>query len=134
MKTLKTTPEYCTGCRLCVLGCSFHHEEAFSEALARMHVQADEARWNFAPVVCRQCADAPCVDACPTGALTRDAASGGLHLDQDACTGCRSCEDACPYQAMVFNDDTNQVQPCDLCGGKPECAAACPHGAIEYTE
>jgi len=134
MKTLKTTPQYCTGCRLCVLGCAFHHTQAFSEALARMRIRADEARWDFAPVVCQQCPDAPCVDACPTGAIIRDPATGALHLDENVCAGCRACEDACRHHAIVFNEDTGLVQLCDLCGGSPACVASCPHGAIEYSE
>lgn len=134
MKTLRPVPPQCTGCRLCLLGCSFWHEDAFSEALARLQVRADETRWRFEPVVCRQCPDAPCLEACPVGAISRDGATGGLRLDGDACTGCGSCVAACRYQAILFNDDTNRVQLCDLCGGEPECVRACPHGAIVYAE
>ncbi len=133
MKTLKPAPELCTGCRLCLLGCSFRHEEAFSEARARLKVHADEVRSRFEPVVCRQCADAPCIQACLTEAISRDAITGAVLLDANACIGCRACEEACNYGAIVFSDDTGRVQLCDLCGGAPECANSCPHGAIEYT-
>jgi len=43
---------------------------------------------------------------------------------------CEDCVEACPYQVIVFNPDTNLVQLCDLCGGAPECVDSCPHGAI----
>lgn len=133
MKRLETSPEQCTGCRLCVLTCSFHHENAFSEALARLWVQADETRWRFEPIVCHQCPDSPCIEACPTGAISRDAVNGGLVLDEDGCVGCQTCVDSCPYQAIIYNENRDLVQLCDLCGGDPECVIACPHGAIQYT-
>ncbi len=134
MKTLRPVPEYCTGCHLCVLGCSFAHNDVFSEALARMHVSADEARWDFAPVVCRQCADAPCAAACPTAAISRDAVTKAVLLDPDACTGCQACVVACPFDAVIYNGSTEKVQLCDLCSGDPECVISCPHSAIEYAE
>lgn len=132
MKALKLLPEYCTGCRLCLLGCSFYHEDVFSEALARMKVHADEAIWRFEPVVCRQCPDAPCAASCPTLAISRDDATGAVLLDASACVACSACVDACPYRVIVFNPDTNLVQLCDLCGGAPQCVSDCPHGAIVY--
>lgn len=134
MKTLSVQPEYCTGCHLCLLGCSFEHEGVFSEALARMKLRADEARWRFEPLVCRQCADAPCKAACPADAISRDALTNAVILDASACIGCRACVDACPYDAIVFNEATNLVQLCDLCQGAPECVSSCPHGAILFAE
>jgi len=132
MKTLKTQPDYCIGCHLCVLACSFYHHNVFSEAMARLKVLGDETIWKFEPAVCRQCSDTPCAAACPTGAITQHQEIGSLSLDASSCVGCRACIEACPYQCIVFNPDTNLVQLCDLCNGSPQCVADCPHGAIVY--
>lgn len=134
MRTLRPNPELCTGCHLCLLGCSFQHEDAFSEALARLKVHTDEARWRFEPVVCRQCADAPCLVSCPVTAITRDAATGAVLLEESACIGCKACVLACPYDAIIFNECTGLVQLCDLCRGAPQCVSSCPHGAIAFAE
>lgn len=134
MRTLLPVPERCTGCRLCLLACSFWHEEVFSEHLGRLRIQADEGRWAFEPIVCRQCSDAPCLVACPSGAISHDEATGAVLLDADACTGCRACVEVCRHGVIAFNEATGLVQLCDLCGGAPDCVASCPHGAIEYTE
>jgi anaerobic carbon-monoxide dehydrogenase iron sulfur subunit len=134
MKTLRPLPNNCTGCRLCVMSCSFFHHQSFSEAQARLKVLADEAIWKFEPVVCRQCEDAPCAAACPTAAISRDLNTNAVLLDPTACNGCEACVLACPYEAIVFDRDHNITQLCDLCRGNPECVAACPHSAILYTE
>ncbi len=134
MKTLKPVPTNCTGCRLCVMGCSFHQDNAFSQARARLKIRADEIKWKFEPVVCRQCADAPCAAACPTSAISRDPLTSAVVLGSSECSGCEACVLACPYEAIRM-DRTNQVpQLCDLCRGNPECVAACPHGAIIYSD
>ncbi len=134
MKTLQPHPESCTGCHLCLLGCSFQHEDVFSEARSRLKVLADEARWRFEPVVCRQCSDAPCLASCPVAAITRDLVTDAVLLDERACIGCKACVLACPYDAIVFNEGTQLVQLCDLCRGAPQCVSTCPHGAIAYGE
>jgi Ni,Fe-hydrogenase III small subunit/NAD-dependent dihydropyrimidine dehydrogenase PreA subunit len=43
-----------------------------------------------------------CVEACPTGALTR---SGGRHIDLGKCLFCVDCEKACPQGAISFTKD-----------------------------
>ncbi len=134
MLTLIPRPALCTGCHLCQLGCSFNHHTLFSEALARLNVLADEATWNFRPVVCRQCEGAPCAAACPNEAITQDLETGALSLDESACSGCQACVAACPYEALVFNMDVDRPQLCNLCGGRPTCVADCPHAAIIYAD
>jgi phenylacetyl-CoA:acceptor oxidoreductase subunit 1 len=52
-------------------------------------------------VRCNQCKNAPCVEACPTGA-TRQREDGIIIVDQDKCVGCRYCVIACPYQNRTF--------------------------------
>jgi len=132
MKRLRPHPNLCIGCKLCVLECSFYHNNAFGEALARLWVNVDEEHWAFTPVVCRQCGKAPCLTACPLDAISRDDATGALFLDQERCDGCRLCVKACPFDAIVFNEEAGIVQLCDLCYGEPRCVSTCPVGAIKY--
>jgi phenylacetyl-CoA:acceptor oxidoreductase 27-kDa subunit len=53
------------------------------------------------PVRCNQCKDAPCVDACPTGA-SQQREDGIVFIEADKCIGCRYCVVACPYQNRSF--------------------------------
>ena len=53
------------------------------------------------PVRCNQCADAPCVHACPTEA-SHQREDGIVVIDSDKCIGCRYCVIACPYQNRTF--------------------------------
>jgi heterodisulfide reductase subunit A len=55
-------------------------------------------------------------------------------IDADTCSGCRICNDLCPYSAIVFHEDkmVSEVNPA-LCQGCGTCVAACPAGAISGT-
>jgi heterodisulfide reductase subunit A len=55
-------------------------------------------------------------------------------INQDACSGCRICNNLCPYNAILFHDDlmVSEVNPA-LCQGCGTCVAACPAGAISGT-
>ena len=52
-------------------------------------------------------------------------------VDQDRCSGCRICNDLCPYSAIAFDEASGvtEVNPA-LCQGCGVCVAACPAGAI----
>jgi carbon-monoxide dehydrogenase iron sulfur subunit len=69
---LVVQPENCTGCKSCMLACSFAHTNAFSYRDSRIRVVKDESRGQSTPLVCRQCEDAPCIEASPR------APSGGM--------------------------------------------------------
>jgi heterodisulfide reductase subunit A len=55
-------------------------------------------------------------------------------INEDQCSGCRICNDLCPFNAILFHEDkmVSEVNPA-LCQGCGTCVAACPAGAISGT-
>ncbi len=55
-------------------------------------------------------------------------------VNEDRCSGCRICNNLCPFNAILFHDDRNvtEINPA-LCQGCGTCIAACPAGAISGT-
>jgi Fe-S-cluster-containing dehydrogenase component len=95
---------------------------------------------GYISLSCMHCADAPCVIACPTGALVRDAESGRVTVRQSKCIGCKMCLQACPFGVPQYGKD-DLMQKCDLCLARlrdgetePACVAACPSRALRYGE
>lgn len=139
---LRVKREKCTGCRICTTYCSFHHERSVWPDVARIRVESESDSGPFSPQVCRQCsarrasqgALAPCAEACPVGAIRFRKETGAWVISAEECTGCRACEEACPFDMIIFDAERRLALKCDLCGGDPECAAMCPSGAIEVRE
>jgi Fe-S-cluster-containing hydrogenase component 2 len=77
------------------------------------------------PVVCRQCLKPLCADACPMGALSRDAETGAMAVDPDLCIGCGMCLVACPLGGISIDTEAGHAVKCDLCGGDPLCVKFC---------
>jgi heterodisulfide reductase subunit A len=55
-------------------------------------------------------------------------------VDQVKCSGCRICNNLCPFNAILFHEDrmVTEINPA-LCQGCGTCVAACPAGAISGT-
>lgn len=53
---------------------------------------------------------------------------------EDKCSGCRICNNLCPYNAILFHEDrmVSEINPA-LCQGCGTCVAACPSNAITGT-
>jgi Fe-S-cluster-containing hydrogenase component 2 len=126
-----------------MVACVAYHEGRFGTAAARIHVVKVEPLGIDQPHVCRQCgskvSSAPCVAACPVGALSKDEGTGAIGVDTDpasasACIGCAACVDACPFGMAALHPETGAATICDLCGGDPACVKRCATGAIVYAE
>ncbi len=53
------------------------------------------------------------------------------HIHEDLCSGCRICNNLCPYNAIVFHEDRQVSEVITaLCQGCGTCVAACPSGVI----
>jgi heterodisulfide reductase subunit A len=55
-------------------------------------------------------------------------------INQDQCSGCRICNNLCPFSAILFHEEemVSEVNPA-LCQGCGTCVAGCPAGAISGT-
>jgi anaerobic dimethyl sulfoxide reductase subunit B (iron-sulfur subunit) len=95
-----------------------------------------ELKRQFYSVSCRHCAKAPCVEACPTGAITKRP-DGIVFVNHSECIGCQACLEKCPFGVPQFDDD-GLMRLCDMCldriekGQIPVCVAACPTRALRW--
>jgi Fe-S-cluster-containing dehydrogenase component len=133
----------CWGCQTCEVACK--QENRAADGVKLISVQETgpglidgKLDFSFYVSVCRHCDDPPCVEACPEEAIgQRD--DGLVRMDDTLCTGCQACLEACPYDAMVFDEGKNIAQKCHLChhrvdrGLVPACADnICPAHCIYF--
>jgi len=95
-------------------------------------------------LICRRCEAAPCIAACPKGALEKVAGEkedfGILKRANMLCTGCGSCAIACPFGTIYTDLIPFPSSVCDRCkgrlenNGKPLCVNTCTDGSIDYRQ
>lgn len=166
----------CTGVRKCVTACMKENNQSREPGMEYIrvlemsngsldlekgdhyydHDTVPQPGKFYMPVQCHQCANPPCVKACPVEATWQEP-DGVTVIDYNWCIGCRYCMAACPYDARRFNFNapnitkeeinpdmgylSNRIRPagvvekCHFClhrtrvGKNPACAEACPTGA-----
>ncbi len=129
----------CIDCRACLVAC--RAEWQVPEGQTRIWVNSSGLKGTFpnlsqqfVPFQCQHCRDAPCLDACPTGATYRRE-DGLVMIDEEACIGCGLCVKACPYDARFYNEEKGVAEKCNGCytridrGELPACVATCVGGA-----
>ncbi len=131
----------CIGCHACTVACKAEHDVPLS--VNRTWVKyietgafPDTGR-HFSVMRCNHCEDAPCVTICPTNALFhRD--NGIVDFDTGSCIGCKSCMNACPYDALYIDPEEHTAQKCNFCahridqGLEPSCVVVCPTQSIIF--
>ncbi|MFH1650489.1 MAG: 4Fe-4S dicluster domain-containing protein [Chloroflexota bacterium] len=143
MKKVYVKEQACISCRLCEVYCRLAHSgtndllKAFKQQtppLSRIRMEKSDIA-SFS-VRCQHCAEAPCLSACLTGAISRDPANGAVIVDEERCIGCGNCILVCPFGAVRYDTRRGKVAKCDLCQGQetPACVANCPNEALIYEE
>jgi molybdopterin-containing oxidoreductase family iron-sulfur binding subunit len=145
----------CIGCLACTVACKVEHNNPPAVWMAPVISEEigsyPEVHRVHLPLMCMQCEDAPCVSACPTGAIRRRP-DGIVVIDSDVCCGSGACVVACPHGALqlprtrayYYDQPTpferakgdyfpaGTAQKCDLCADRvdrglvPACVEACP--------
>lgn len=144
MKRIYVNEQFCIGCHLCEVYCQAAHSQskdlikAFKRESSRplTRIRVEGKRPMSFSVYCQQCNESPCVQACLTGALTRDPVSSVVKVDEDRCMGCWTCVLACPLGVIRQDTGRGKIVKCDLCAGKdvPMCVMNCPNEALVYEE
>lgn len=132
-KVISCDVEKCTGCQICDIACAAEKEKTFNPLLSRIRTIRIEPNFNLA-ITCLLCEDPPCVRACPRDALRKSEENGIILVDEDSCTGCGWCIQACDFGAVFMYPTKKVVVICDLCDGDPECIKACPKEALALVD
>ncbi len=96
-----------------------------------------QSRWLMMSDVCKHCDPAPCLEACPTGAIFRTEFDTVV-VQQDICNGCGYCVPACPFGVVDLDEVDGKAHKCTLCydrlkgGMEPACSKACPTDSIQF--
>ncbi len=129
----------CIGCHACTLACKAENDVPVGAFRTWVkYVEKGEfpnTRRYFTVLRCNHCTDAPCVTICPTVALYKRP-DGIVDFNRDRCIGCKSCMQACPYDALYIDPNTHTAAKCHYCahrteiGLQPACVVVCPEQAI----
>jgi formate dehydrogenase iron-sulfur subunit len=151
----------CVGCRACQSACkrwnslpaeslgydALYDNPSDLSAKTWTVIKAKEFQANgskellLAKYQCMHCAEASCVEVCPTKALYHHY-FGFVAYDKEKCSGCGYCTQTCPFQIPHLSGSTltgfEKMDKCTFCqdrvayGQMPACAEACPVGAITF--
>lgn len=135
----------CTGCQRCETNCTLANDGKAQPYLSRINVR-DNAQfgpkvsqnyleasgtfgnWSINPATCHQCENAPCMLACPVGAIKPDPLTNVRMIDQEVCVGCGACVRACPFGMPKIDPSKGKSTKCIACGA---CVAGCPTSALK---
>jgi len=141
-KSLLFDAQECIGCFTCEVACKQEHNIPAGTHWIRIFKDGPKKvggrlQMKYRARRCRHCGKPACLGACPVGAISKRE-DGIVLFNEDLCTGCKSCIEACPFAAPQYNPEKEVVGACNLCtertdqGLKPSCVQHCPTNALYY--
>ncbi len=141
MQVIKVDPEKCTGCHQCELWCGSEIASVAKELPLSINEEPQPVPRVFVEgkpfaLQCRQCEEAPCLDACPNGTMRKDPETGLIYVHEPTCIACWMCVMVCPFGVINPSSTFKVAIKCDRCRsmGYPICAEACPTNAIKVED
>ncbi len=144
MKTIAVHLDRCTGCKTCELYCATERgsngktllKAVQEEVIPKSRIRVEGSNQVSVALQCRHCLQAPCIDACLTGALTRDSETGAVLIRENHCIGCWTCTLFCPYGVIYPWPERKIAMKCDRCNFMevPVCVDVCPTQSLELLE
>jgi len=145
--------ERCEDCNNCFLACKDEHVgndwpgyavsqplhgQRWINILRKERGQYPLIDVAYRPTPCMHCDSAPCIRAAQNGAIyKRD--DGIVIIDPAKSRGQKALLDACPYDAIWWNEEKDLPQKCTFCAHllaegwkEPRCVQACPTGALKF--
>ena len=132
----------CFGCHACEVACKAENDVPLGNFI-RQTIYHDTERDSgqrmrvMVPMACQHCEDAPCIKACPCGALHKGE-GGSVQVNYDKCSGHAACKEACPYGAIYIDPVANQAVKCHNCTHRlehdmePACVSTCPSESLTF--
>jgi Fe-S-cluster-containing dehydrogenase component len=160
MKAFVVNVSRCNGCYSCQMGCKDEHcgndwspyakpqpdwGQFWGKIVEVERGSTPKVKVAYTFIPCQHCSDAPCIDACSVGAISRRE-DGLVIVDPKKCTGCRNClnVESCPYKVIYFNEGLNIAQKCTGCAHlldrtdgiwtEPRCVDCCATEALKFSE
>lgn len=125
-----------------MIECALRHSQAQDFVLSSLEIPAPVTRINISfrkdkphATVCQNCKNPKCRESSEYGAITKFE-DGNVIIDQEKCTGCWECIDACPFGAITKEAEMDVAFNCDNCRGYDDmaCVEACKTSALYYAE
>lgn len=133
MKYIMVNYDECRECNCCALACSFAKTKQFNLSKSNIKIVTfTEAGDVSFPILCLQCLEPVCMEACPVEAIYRDKRTGVVLINEHICDACEICVKECPFGGVWFDTENSKAMKCDLCGGDPECVKYCAYGALKF--
>ncbi|MFX1340194.1 MAG: 4Fe-4S dicluster domain-containing protein [Promethearchaeota archaeon] len=138
--------ERCIGCEACTVACKIennsigHRIQVETQNVPQKDTpsgQYPDVKLEWLLRLCNHCANPPCVDACPNDALIKRE-DGPVIYEEKKCDGCQACVNACPYNVILYIQEKNIIEKCNLCvhridkGLEPFCVICCEGQAIFF--
>lgn len=121
----------CIGCKTCQVACKDRRDiQVAGPRLRRVDTfecgTYPEVAMFHLNISCNHCESPACVANCPTGAMYKDD-DGTVQHDDEACIGCQTCVNSCPYGARSSSRRTRSSRsatPAGRCArrGTSRCA------------
>lgn len=142
MAKIEYDPQRCTGCRACEAACKQEHNLPVGVRWRIVSYNQEGEYPNIKRVyksnACVHCANPKCLQACSVGAISKDEDSDIVMVNREQCNGCRECVTACPFNAMVYETETQKASKCTYCkervaqGLEPACVSVCLGLALKW--